>query len=93
MMAVRTLFHPFLPNGPAGDPAVWVDLQDEGQAVGYLTDIRGSDRNLRKAARLVRGVQLLICEAPFHFSPRYEGRHEALIEEAGQAFGGPVVML
>ncbi len=25
--------------------------------------------------------------APFHFSPRYEGRHEALVEEAAQAFG------
>jgi ribonuclease Z len=30
---VRTVFHPFLPNGPLGDPAVWVDLLDEGHSV------------------------------------------------------------
>ena len=59
MTAVRTLFHPFLPNGPGGDPA----------------------------------VHLLICEAPFRFSSRYEGRQEELIEEAAEAFGGPVVVL
>ena len=31
--------------------------------------------------------------APFHFSPRYEGRHEELIQEAAEAFGGPVAVL
>jgi len=30
---MRTLFHPFLPNGLDGDPALWIDLLDEGQSI------------------------------------------------------------
>jgi hypothetical protein len=30
---MRAAFHLLLPNGPIGDPAVWVDLIDEGQAL------------------------------------------------------------
>ena len=30
---MRTVFHPFLPNGPTGDPVVWIDLLDEGSSV------------------------------------------------------------
>ena len=46
----------------------------------------------RQAGELARaaGVGKL---APFHFSARYEGRHEELLQEAADAFGGPVVML
>jgi ribonuclease Z len=29
--------------------------------------------------------------APFHFSPRYAGRHRELLDEAAEAFGGPVI--
>jgi ribonuclease BN (tRNA processing enzyme) len=31
--------------------------------------------------------------APFHLSPRYQGREEELFEEAADAFGGPVLRL
>lgn len=31
--------------------------------------------------------------APFHFSPRYAGREEAIYREAAEAFGGPVLRL
>jgi len=30
---LRTVFHPFLPNGLDGDPVLWVDLPDEGHSV------------------------------------------------------------
>jgi ribonuclease Z len=30
---MRTIFRPFLPNGPRGDPLLWVDLPDEGHSV------------------------------------------------------------
>jgi len=30
---MRSTFHPFLPNGPFGDPVLWVDLPDEGHSV------------------------------------------------------------
>jgi len=30
---MRSVFHPFLPNGPFGDPVLWVDLPDEGHSV------------------------------------------------------------
>ena len=49
---MRTLFHPFLPNGHGGDPAVWVDVQDEGHAL--LLDLgdlgRLSNRRLLRVA-------------------------------------------
>jgi ribonuclease Z len=36
-----------------------------GQSIGYLTDLRPTQENLDRAVALARGVQLLICEAPF----------------------------
>jgi len=30
---MRSVFHPFLPNGPFGDPVLWIDLPDEGHSV------------------------------------------------------------
>jgi ribonuclease Z len=52
---MRTVFHPFLPNGPTGDPAVWIDLFDEGRAVLFdLGDLRGlSNRRLLRVDRVV----------------------------------------
>jgi len=46
----------------------------------------------RQAGELARaaGVRRL---APFHFSPRYGGRERELYDEAGEAFGGPVLEL
>jgi ribonuclease Z len=46
----------------------------------------------RQAGTLAReaGARRL---APFHFSPRYQGREQALIDEAARAFGGPVIAL
>jgi len=112
---------------PAGELAARILRRIPGQTLAYLTDLKGSDENLRKAENLARSVHLLICEAPFlhedeklarernhltarqagelaraagagklapfHFSPRYEGRQEELMEEAAEAFGGPVVVL
>jgi len=52
---VRSLLHPFLPNGPGGDPALWVDLLDEGCSVlidaGDLRRI--SNRKLLRVERVV----------------------------------------
>ena len=52
---MRTLLHPFLPNGPAGDPALWVDLLDEGcSALIDLGDLRRiSNRKLLRVDRVV----------------------------------------
>jgi ribonuclease Z len=46
----------------------------------------------RQAGELARaaGVERL---APFHFSPRYKGRERELLDEAAEAFGGPVIQL
>jgi ribonuclease Z len=46
----------------------------------------------RQAGELARacGARKL---APFHFSPRYARREDALLDEAREAFGGPVVQL
>lgn len=98
-----------------------------GEKLGYLTDFVATADNLDRALALVRGADLLVCEAvflhedatlarerfhltarqagelaraagvrklaPFHFSPRYSGRTDRLIEEAAAAFGGEVVEL
>jgi ribonuclease Z len=52
---VRTVFHPFLPNGPTGDPVLWVDLPDEGHSVmvdlGDLAEI--PTRKLLRVSRVV----------------------------------------
>jgi ribonuclease Z len=52
---VRTAFHPYLPNGLSGDPALWVDLPDEGQSVLLdLGDVRRiSNRKLLRVGRVV----------------------------------------
>lgn len=46
----------------------------------------------RQAGELARaaGAKRL---APFHLSPRYQGREKEILEEAAQAFGGPVLVL
>ena len=31
--AVRTMLHPYMPNGPTGDPVLWVDVLDEGRSL------------------------------------------------------------
>lgn len=50
---MRTTFHPYLPNGLAGDPALWVDLPDLGRSL--LIDL-GDLRNVpnRKLLRVGR---------------------------------------
>src|SRR5262249_32462746 len=40
-------------------------VRGPGQVLGYLTDLAPSERNLRDAAALVSGADLLICEATF----------------------------
>jgi ribonuclease Z len=52
---VRTIFHPFLPNGPFGDPVVWIDLLDEGRSVLLdLGDLRAiPNRKLLRVDRVV----------------------------------------
>jgi ribonuclease BN (tRNA processing enzyme) len=98
-----------------------------GQKIAYLTDFKHSKTNIEKTITLAHEVDLLVCEAaflhadqklaaerhhltarqagelarackakklaPFHFSPRYPDREQELIEEAAQAFGGPVIQL
>jgi ribonuclease Z len=52
---MRVTFHPFLLNGPQGDPALWVDLPGEGRSIlldlGDLT--RASSRKLLRVDRVV----------------------------------------
>jgi ribonuclease Z len=40
-------------------------VEGNGQVVAYLTDLAGTDENLKHAEDLVRGADLLICEAAF----------------------------
>ncbi len=87
-----------------------------GQRIGYVTDLRFTEANVRTLTQLLADVDLLFIESvflhedadqavkknhltaqqagqiaraaraktvvPFHFSPRYEGRETALIEQA-----------
>ena len=46
----------------------------------------------RQAGELARAVGAKRL-APFHVSPRYQGREREVVEEAAAAFGGPVVLL
>jgi ribonuclease Z len=52
---MRTLFHPYLPNGPDGDPVLWIDMLDEGHSVlldlGELNAI--PNRKLLRVGRVV----------------------------------------
>ncbi len=52
---MRAVFHPFLPNGPSGDPVVWIDVPDEGHSL--LLDL-GDLRRIphRKLLRVDRAV-------------------------------------
>ena len=52
---MRAAFHPLLPNGPAGDPVLWVDLPDEGRSILVdLGDLSGlSSRRLLRVDRVV----------------------------------------
>jgi len=40
-------------------------VEGEGQVVAYLTDLVGTDENLRRAEELAREADLLLCEAAF----------------------------
>jgi ribonuclease Z len=40
-------------------------VERPGQVVAYLTDLAGTDENLRRAEEFVRGADLLLCEASF----------------------------
>ena len=52
---MRTALHPFLPNGLRGDPALWIDLVDEGRSVLFdLGDL--SNVSTRKLLRVDRVV-------------------------------------
>lgn len=46
----------------------------------------------RRAGEIARaaGAKRL---APFHFSPRYQGREQEILDEAAEAFGRPVIVL
>jgi ribonuclease Z len=91
-----------------------------GQRIGYATDLRYSEANVRTLADLFADVDVLFIECvfldedaghgarknhltagqagriahlaraksvkPFHFSPRYEGREAALIDEMRAAW-------
>ncbi len=93
-----------------------------GRRVGYVTDLRYTERNVRTLCELLAGVDVLFIECvfldedrdhaarknhltarqagqiaagvgaksvvPFHFSPRYEGRSDELIEEMRAAASG-----
>jgi ribonuclease Z len=52
---MRTLFHPYLPNGLDGDPVLWIDMLDEGHSVlldlGELNAI--PNRKLLRVGRVV----------------------------------------
>ena len=53
---MRSVFHPFLPNGPFGDPVLWVDLPDEGHSV--LLDL--GELHAVPARRLLRVGRVVV---------------------------------
>ena len=53
---MRSAFHPFLPNGPFGDPVLWVDLPDEGHSV--LIDL--GELHAVPARRLLRVGRVVV---------------------------------
>jgi len=93
-----------------------------GQRIGYVTDLRYTDANVKALVQLLADVDLLFIESvfldadgehaarknhltarqagdiaralgaravvPFHFSPRYEGRAAALVDEMQTARAG-----
>jgi ribonuclease Z len=48
-----------------GDLASEILFRTPGQRIAYLTDLRCTADNVRRAVDLVRGVDLLVCEAAF----------------------------
>jgi len=77
------------------DLARGVDLMICEAAFLHADEAMARERNhltARQAGELARaaGAERL---APFHFSPRYSGRARELLDEAGEAFGGPLVEL
>lgn len=102
-------------------------IRAPGQKIAYLTDLRHTESNIRKAISFARDVDLLVCEAaflhvdehlaaeryhltaaqagrlarecnakklaPVHISPRYADREQELLDEAAEAFDGPVIRL
>lgn len=60
-----------------GDLEPEILIRGPGQTVGYLTDFAGTADNLAKAAALVQGVDLLICEATFLHDDRDLARDRA----------------
>jgi ribonuclease Z len=48
-----------------GEIASEILLRSPGRCIGYLTDLTPSPDNLERAIELVRGVDLLVCEAAF----------------------------
>ena len=60
---MRQTFHPYLPNGPRGDPVLWVDLPDEGHSILVdLGDLRSiAPRRLLRVDRVIvsRSASLL----------------------------------
>ena len=48
-----------------GELAKAILTRAPGQKLAYLTDIGATDDNLDRAAKLVQGADLLICEAAF----------------------------
>ena len=93
-----------------------------GRRIGYVTDLRYTEANVRTLAALLSGVDLLFIEsvfldedaehgerknhltarqageiartvgagavAPFHFSPRYQGREAQIVAELREAWTG-----
>ena len=50
---------------PIGELADEILFRAEGQALGYLTDLRSTPQNVERAIELFAGVDLLVCEAVF----------------------------
>ena len=71
-----------LPLGEIGPDIV---RRGPGQALGYLTDLAGTEENLARAAGLVRDVDLLLCEAAFLEADRdlAEERRHLTARQAG----------
>jgi ribonuclease Z len=53
---LRSVFHPYLPNGADGDPALWIDLPDEGHSV--LVDL--GDLSRIPSRKLLRVDRVLV---------------------------------
>jgi ribonuclease Z len=90
---MRLLFEPRLVNGATGDPGLYVDVRDERRAV--LFDL--GDIAALPPRKLIRLSHVFVTHAHMDhfagfdrllrvFSPRYEGRADALAAEAIDAW-------